>query len=159
MYSLNCTLLRVSGNLSFSYSDILGPSVDAIISLTSQDHPCMEMYMYVRICSTQSTDCVTLSENPQIVCQSAGCMHNLQIVYAIHAIWGSRIVHEFSSCIAHEFRLLAHAASHARAASSSDVSAIATMSTSVEEQHRKLFDEFLHAEVRMPQRGARQFLS
>ena len=36
----------------------------------------------------------------------------------------------------HEFRF------HARAASSSDVSAFATVSTSVEEQHRKLFDEF-----------------
>ena len=36
----------------------------------------------------------------------------------------------------------AHAASHARAASSSDVSAFATASRSAEEQHRKLFEEF-----------------
>ena len=68
------------------------------------------------------------------MCQSADCVHNLQIAYAIHAIWGSGI--------AHEFRLHAHAASYAHAASSSDISAFATMSTSAEEQHRKLSEEF-----------------
>ena len=61
------------------------------------------------------------SENPQIACQSA----DLHVAYAIHAICGSGI--------AHEFRL------HARAASSSDVFAL---STSAEEQHHKLFEEF-----------------
>ena len=68
------------------------------------------------------------SDNPQIACQSADCVRNLQIAYAIHAIWGSGI--------AHEFKL------HARAASSSDVSTFATVSTSAEEQHWKLFEEF-----------------
>ena len=74
---------------------------------------------------TQSAHCVTQSENSRL-----RIIQNLQIPYknAIHAIWGSGI--------AHEFRL------HSRPASSSNVSAFATMSTSAEEQHRQLFEEF-----------------
>ena len=53
------------------------------------------------------------------MCQSADCVSNPR-----------------NLGIAHEFRL------HARAASSSDVSAFATMSTSAEVQHWKLFEEF-----------------
>ena len=77
---------------------------------------------FTYICSTRYGNLRNLQivlhnlENPQIACQSADCVHKPR-----------------NLGIAHEFRFHAHAASHARAASSSDVSVFATMSTSAEE--------------------------
>ena len=104
---------------------------------------------------SQSADCVTQSENPQIACQSADCVPICRLsAQSANCVRSPRNLE-----IAHEFRLHACAASHARAVSSSDVSTFATMSTSAEEQSRKLLEEFwtwkyMYAAARISQREA-----